>query len=237
MTRALIRFGQTLLLSGLIIAALQPASAAGTFVQIAFYGSNFSGCLQYDQSQPKASPHFFNFTGSPLNHEICYQVNLGAPVKRTAGGCEPYTIHTSLNSNRTFQLQATAPATTSVLVTIPGNIIFDANQLPFCTSGTTHVFQNAGTFTLANTTSGLVTFTGTILAVTCKQSTTAMDCPCPPPPIGIPAPALPSAQAPVEPVAYPTTYAAPYPVYACEPRPACCLTRLFARRSRCHGCW
>jgi hypothetical protein len=76
MTRTLIRFGQTLLFSGLIIAALQPASAAGTFVQIAFYGTNFSGCLQFDQSQPKAAPRIFNFTGSPLNHEICYQVYL-----------------------------------------------------------------------------------------------------------------------------------------------------------------
>jgi hypothetical protein len=235
MTTALIRFGQTLLLSGLMFAAVQPASAAGTFVQIAFYGSNFSGCLQYDQSQPKASPHFFNFTGSGLNHEICYQVNLGAPVKRTAGGCEPYTIHTSANSDKTFQLQATAPATTSVFVTIPGNITFDANSLPLCMSGATPMFQNAGTFTLANSTTGLVTFTGTILSVTCKQSTTVMDCPCPPPPIGIPAPTAPAPTAPA--ASFVTTYAAPPPVYACEPRPACCLTRLFARRSRCHGCW
>ena len=31
--------------------------------------------------------------------------------------------------------------------------------------------------------------------------------------------------------------APPCPAYACPPRPACCLTRLFARRSHRNSCW
>jgi hypothetical protein len=36
---------------------------------------------------------------------------------------------------------------------------------------------------------------------------------------------------------YTCTYAVPCPVYACPPRQACFLTRLFARRSRRSSCW
>ena len=67
MTKSMFRLGYTLLISGIMVAATEPSSSAGTKIQVTFSGSGFNGCFQYDQSQPKEAPHVFNFTGSGLS--------------------------------------------------------------------------------------------------------------------------------------------------------------------------
>ena len=67
MTKSMFRLGYTLLISGIMVAAAEPSSSAGTKIQVTFSGNGFSGCFQYDQSQAPQSPNVFDFKGSPLN--------------------------------------------------------------------------------------------------------------------------------------------------------------------------
>ena len=83
MTKSMFRLGYTLLISGIMVAAAEPSSsAAGTKIQVTFSGSGFIGCFQYDQSQTPTPglPGVFTFTGSTLNHQICYQIG-SAPLR------------------------------------------------------------------------------------------------------------------------------------------------------------
>ena len=100
MTKTMVHLGFTLLLSILMIAAAEPASAAGTKVQVSFSGTSASGTrfrlyLEYDQSLQNTSPGLFVFTGSGLTHEICYVEGTGTCVLYQSTRCEPYKIMTS----------------------------------------------------------------------------------------------------------------------------------------------
>lgn len=235
MPTAFIRLLATALALGVATDAAQPALAAGPMVRLVFSGTNtsgqaFVGCLQYDSSLTKTGPYYFDFTGIGLNHEICYQTSTGLQGAGDMGNCEPFYIHTSLNSDKTFQLTATQPKTVTVTITIPASsgVTFGPNTLPVCKSGGPDPFStSSGTFTLANATTGTVLFTGTIASVTCSQPAVGSDCTCPP---------IAVVQGP--PV-YFASYSTPAPstVYACPPRRGCCLTRLFARVCHRNGCW
>ena len=180
MTKSMFRLGYTLLISGIMVAAAEPSSSAGTKIQVTFSGSGFKGCFQYDQSQPKQAPHVFNFTGSTLNHEICYKIGSAPPVSASGKPCEPFIIGTSVPNNTTFQLKGTLLGSTTVLIVLPSGVTFSAVSLPFCNVGTTPVFQNTGTFTVTNATTGRTIFTGNITATHCTQSTGDINCSCPP---------------------------------------------------------
>ena len=80
MSRSKIRLLPALLLSGLMIAAVEPTSEAGTLVRVSFSGNGFSGWFQYDQSKPMTHPGQFVFTGSGLDHEIDYKIGGGVTV-------------------------------------------------------------------------------------------------------------------------------------------------------------
>jgi hypothetical protein len=232
MMKTLLRLATTLLVSGVMMAAPNPASAAGQLVQITFSGTStkppgyrFEGCIQYDSTQSANPPRYFDFSGSNLNHEFCYQTDDNLSGSGVMGSCEPFTIRTSLNANKTFKLEATQPATTSVTVSISAasGVTF-GTSLPTCPSGSP-VFQAGGTFTLSTEANGTVTFTGTITSVTCMNVPNGTNCQCSP--IQAPAPAFP---------VYYAAAPAPCPEYACQPRPACCLTRLFARLGHRNNC-
>src|SRR5271157_5864032 len=104
MTKSMFRLGYTLLISGIMVAAAEPSSSAGTKIQVTFSGSGFSGCFQYDQSQLPQSSNSFSFAGSPLSHEICYRIGSAPPVSASGRPCEPFTIDTN---DTTFQLKGT----------------------------------------------------------------------------------------------------------------------------------
>ena len=179
MTKSMFRLGYTLLISGIMVAATEPSSSAGTKIQVTFSGSGFNGCFQYDQSQPKEAPHVFNFTGSGLSHQICYQIGGGTSVCTSGRTCEPFTICTSVPNDTTFQLQGTLLGSTKVLIVLPSTVSFSPTSLPFCNVGTTPAFQNTGTFTVTNATTGATIFTGNITATNCTQSTGDINCSCP----------------------------------------------------------
>ncbi len=213
------------LLTILLIVGANRADA--TVITVTFSGTptgsstgNFSGFFVYDQSQPDASPHTFIFTGSPSTHGVKYTTVPSGTQTGINVACEPLTITTSDN---TFTLVATLPKSPSTTVTIvvPTTVAMSATSLPGCS-----VFPSTptnSTFTL----SGGFSYTGTITTLSCRgpliRRLIAEPSPlCPPPDY-------------VYTYAYPAP--APCPVYTCPPRPACCLTRLFARRSGRISCW
>jgi hypothetical protein len=238
MTKSLIRLGHTLLLSGIIVAATEPMSRAGTNVLVMFSGKSatgvlFSGYFEYDQSKPKASNYSFNFNGSPLTHKICYSAG-GATGTGSGPLSEPFTIVTS--NTDSFQLKSTCQATgTSVVITFSRlNVTCTPTALPLCSSGTTPTFPSAGTFQLTGTT----TFSGTITWTSCTEAASVIACPCPPPTavvIGHPVGGGP-VYAPVQAPVYAYSAPAPAPMVVCQPRPACCLSRLFSRGYLRIGC-
>src|SRR5271157_1289823 len=180
MTKSMFRLGYTLLISGIMVAAAEPSSSAGTKIQVTFSGTNasginFSGCFQYDESQAPQSSYVFNFRGSPLSHEICYQIGSAPAVSASGRPCEPFTIGTN---GTTFQLQGTLRGSTTVLIALPSSVTFLAGSLPFCNVSTTPAFQNTGTFTVTNATTRELIFTGNITATNCTQSTGDINCSC-----------------------------------------------------------
>jgi hypothetical protein len=223
MRRSMIRLLPAFLLSGLMIAAVEPASEAGTLVRVSFSGNGFSGWFQYDQSKPMTHPGQFVFTGSGLDHEIDYNIG-GVTVYGNQGNCEPYTITTSGNSRKIFQLVATAPAGTTVTVTLPTSVTLSLTSLPFCADFPSSPLAGS-TFAL----SGGTTYTGTITALSCTEPAALFASPQSAPPV---------AYFSAPPVAYFIVYPAPAPpVYVCQPGPACCLSRLFSRCSVRARCW
>jgi hypothetical protein len=225
MTKTIIRLGSTVLLSILMIAATEPASVAGTKVQVSFSGTGFSGYLEYDQSL-LGTNGVFAFEGLDLTHQICYVVGSPPCVLYKQKQCEPYTITTS--GTKLFQLNVTAPSGTPITIKLATNVQLSPTSLPLCMSGSTEVFVSSpqgSASTFAITHSG-VTTTYNITSVTCSQPST-------PAPSPAPAPAPPN-----PPVLYFVVYEypVPCPVYVCQPQPACCLSRLFHRGSLRIGC-
>jgi hypothetical protein len=239
MTSSLIRHGRTLLLSAIMLVAGEPMCAAGTNVLVMFSGTSttgtaFSGYFEYDAGQPFQSDYFFNFNGSPLTHRICYRAGT-ATCSGSLATSEPFNITTS-NTN-SFALKSKC-VTSGISVAISFsklNFTCLPTALPTCTSGTTEVFPSTGTFTL----SGGTPFSGTITTTTCMQAASVISCPCPPP-IALKVEEHPDELPPVQPSpqAFVHEYYAPAscPVYAYEPRPASCFSRLFCRRSLRLGC-
>ena len=218
MTKSMFRLGYTLLISGIMVAAAQPSSsAAGTKIQVTFSGSGFIGCFQYDQSQ-KPMPgslraHVFTFNGPTVTHQICYQIGSAPPVCASGTPCEPFTIDTSVSNDTTFQLTGTLQTrqgSFAVLIVLPSTVSFSRGTLPFCNVGTTPAFQNTGTFTVTNATTGATIFKGKITATNCTQSTGDINCPCCYLPLSVPAPPAPAPPAPA---------LRPSIVSMCAPRP------------------
>lgn len=239
MIRSSVHAINALLIASVLLAIPGTSCVAGTKVQVQFAGSGqgqfagigFSGCFQYDQSQPNevGKPHHFVFTGPTFDHEICYDVATTPPASGQNVNCEPFSIDTSGNGNTTFQLQATLPSTTTVMIIFNTAVTFTAGHLPLCQSGSTSVFPQSGTFTLIN--ANVTKFSGQITWTTCAEPTGTVHCVCNPPPAAQPA-AAPMMQS------YVYVYSAPLasPVNICRPQPACCLSRLFSRcfvRARC----
>ena len=236
MKKTMIRLATAILTSGMIIAAAAPACSAGTRVQITFSGSNFSGCLQYDQSQGMESPHYFKFEGPTFNHEVCYQLTGGSHAGGSNLNCEPYAISTSLNSNTTFQLKATSPAATTVVVTLPANVTFGLAQLPLCMSGSTSGIQEHGNIPthhhsdrrsdlLRSDHVGQLQPTGNPNRLLLPSATRLHPVPVSPPagPSPSPEPGL-------------TYVYTQLPVNECAQRPSCCFTRFMSRWSHRNRC-
>ena len=240
MMNTLIRLVTMILVSGGVLASAQPANAQSTLVRLVFNGTGappggpsqaFNGCVQYDSSL-KGSAFYFDFTGNTSkNHEICYQTAGGLQGQGNMQQCEPYYIHTSMNQDKTFEVQATQPNTVTVTVTIPKATAgpFSPIALPSFKAGSPDPFStNSGTFTLSDASDGTVLFTGTISTVDCSNPAVGSDCTCPT--FGTPAPAPPS---PV----YGYSAPGPYPVYACPPRRTSCVGGLFTRLFHRNRCW
>jgi hypothetical protein len=224
MARTSIRFGFALLVSGIAIAASEPAVAAGTVVRASFSGTGFSGWLQYDQSQAKKSNGDFLFSSTDqLDHEIWYQIGSATPVYATGSMCSSFEIFTSGGGEKIFQLNVTIPNVSTVVVILPTAVKLSQTSLPLCTSGTNEVFvaaPTAGTSTFKVTPAGRTATTSNIASVTCALQAAVA-----------PSRQLPPADKyvvhtyPYVVHAYPAP--TPSPVYVCQPRPACCMSRLF----------
>jgi hypothetical protein len=226
MTKTVVRLGSALLFSVFMMSATSRASQAGTLVQVTFSGPSVSGYFEYDQSL-LGSEGVFAFKGLLLTHQICYVVGSGPCTLYKQKQCEPYTITTS--GTKLFQLNVTAPSGTPITIKLATNVQLSLTSLPLCMSGTTDVFVskpqgNASTFTI------------TVSGVTTTYDINSVSCTLPPQtvlPIHRPEPPQqPPAQGCV--TCYPVP--APCPVYVCQPRPACCLSRIFHRGFLRVGC-
>ncbi len=170
--------------------------------------STFQGYLGYTQSLLGAGG---KFTFTTQFHEIEYSGSSLPVVQPCSGpGCS-YTITTS---GTTFTLVSVCPKSpaTTVTIVLPTIVTLSATALPPCSAFVTSPQPNTAHFTLT----GGINYSGTITKVWCNLPT-----------------------APAEAIPYVETYPPPQacPVYACEPRPACCLTRLFARLCHRRNCW
>ena len=223
MAKLMIRLMSQLLLIGLLVGIAIQAEA-GTSVTVVFNGTGvgtdgipvpFAGHFVYDQAQngtTSGSWTTFTFTGN-VAHVIYYQIDSQTPVSGVGMTCEPFTIKTS---GYLFVLTATAPRGTTVTINLPASVAL-TTSLPFCeTLSNSETFPTTAlpgsTFTL--TTSAGTTFSGTIATTACSPQTSHF---APPPE--------------PQPLSYVAAYPAPCPVYVCQPRPACCLSRLFHRGS------
>jgi hypothetical protein len=232
MAKSLIgRLAGSLLTILLIVPANQ--ADAGTVVTVTFSGTvsgtgaAFSGSFAYDESQPAASIYEFKFEGATFTHMAVYTT---APTGRKTGldsTCEPFTI---LTSGNTFTVVGTVPQSpaTTVTIVLPVSVTLSATSLPLCTTGNPPVATfpspplSGSTFTL----SGGTALTGTITSVSCSQTAGAI--------------VRFSASVDASPGPSPaSSYGSPYPapVYACQPRPRCCLSQFFARLSHRNCCW
>ncbi len=216
-----------LLLSCVVVVATGRPAAAGTLVTVnfagtgsgAYTGQSLSGWFEYDQSL-HGSSGVFSFPDS-LTHGISYSINGGSPLKATGHPSDPFTIWTNQGSNTTFTLQAVDPpasgstAKTTVTLVLPTNTVLSTSTLPLCSAFLmTPPLPPNNSFKL--TVNGATTYSGTITSITSCGQTGA-----------------PAVETPPQ-IVYVTT--ATCPVYACPPRPDCCLTRLFSRcfvRARC----
>jgi len=216
-------WSHTLLTFVLIVAANRPA--AGSLVTVnfsgtgsgAYTGTTFTGAFSYDQSL-KSTNGEFKFKDTGLPHGVVYRIGLGTPQPAQNDQCDPFMITTTSGA---FTLQAVDPKTptlTYVRIVVPSSGL-SPTDLPGCS-----IFPSTAPaysmFTL--TVSGMTTYSGTISSFTR----------CTGPAILLPAPVCPAPY-----YVYTCTYPTPSPVYACPPRQACFLTRLFARRSHRSSCW
>lgn len=222
MAKSIKRLWSQLILTILLIVAVNPGVMADTNATVNFSGTatspstgTFTGAFAYDENDPATSNFLFKFSGNKFPHAVVYTLipPTGSGTVTHNGsnsGCEPFKITTSAN---TFTLTATlplAPATT-VTITIPLVGTIQPTTLPGCSAFPPSAPY--GTFAL----SGGTTYTGKITAITsCKETVAAVQ------------PAV---------VYYVYACPAPAPVYACQPRQSCCLSRLFARRCQRNSCW
>ena len=248
MTTPLIRIVCTMLLSVITLAASKSVSAAGPFVQVTYSGtgtgaggtsSSFYGCLQYDSSQTKEAAYTFKFTN--LNHELCYEIGDTVPIcygTVGAAACTSFIINTA---GGVLELQAVLPTSpqTLIIICLPMDTASGPNTLP-----STCVFTDpppaTACFKVQNNSTGQVLYSGTIAAIDCNASATAINCPCPPPENNRvqakfthhPPIIFAASQAPVIPV---YAEAPSAPVYAYQPRPSRCFSGLFSLCSKL-GC-
>ncbi len=174
--------------------------------------STFQGSFAYTQSLLGSGGHF-SFTTQ--FHEIEYSGSSISGEPSCSGTTCSFNITTS---GTTFTLVSVCPKSpaTTVTIELPCSVTLSPTSLPSCSEFVSSPPANTTKFTL----SGGTTYSGTINYVSCT-------------------PPAPPVHAPAQRVPYVYTYIAPEacPVYACQPRPACCLTRLFARLCHRNNCW
>jgi hypothetical protein len=219
-----------------IFAISNQTATAGQTIQLLYSGSDssgrtFNGCVQYDQSKPKDGTQFFKYLDATYHHEACYITSV-AGLQGSGVEPEPFSINTSANNNKGLEV-ITLLGSNYIYVTFFTNVKFGPlSPLPYCQSGGSDVFQNAGTFLVTDSNGGQL-FSGTINSVQCSQPTVTNPH-CPTCTLSVPA-----SDGPQQVVSYTYAASAPYaPVnYAFAPRQSCCLTRLFSWNSCRNRCW
>jgi hypothetical protein len=223
MTKRIIGLWRSLLLLGLLV-AVTGFARAGTIVTVALTGTGtgafanqpFTCTFSYEEAHGVVLLHLgtFDFRGSSDKHSVSYSINGGQQINSIPPACEPYTILTSANSKTAIQLTANTPNNSTLAILLPMGATLDQRHLPFASAFPTPNALPGSTFTMTGPTS----FTGVIKTAIPSQVASA--------------PAAPASTEPALNVAPPA-----YPVYTCQPQPACCLRRLFARRSCGNVCW
>jgi hypothetical protein len=220
MSKSMMVVGSRFLLVAVLSVVASRADAQTVTVYFNGTGPNsstFEGWFSYDQSVHGSGGHF-SFTTQ--FHEIEY---LGSSISEQlcSGTTCSYNITTS---GKTFTLVSICPKSpaTTVTIVLPTSVTLSQTSLPPYSDFITSPTSNTTQFTL----SGGTTYSGQITSV--SNTPSPVKSPAPPADTSLPPPA-----------SYAYTCAAPQacPVYACQPRPACCLTRLFARRCHRNSCW
>jgi len=222
----MVLWSRSLLTIVLIATANRPA--AGSLVTVKFQGSGsgtttFVGSFNYEQSL-RSTNGTFNFAGTGLGHGVAYKIGAGTLQSAPNSQSDPFTITTTSGAFTLLAIDPRTPTLTHFSIVMPCSGL-SPTDLPGCSIFPITAPANTK-FTL--TVNGVITYSGTISSFTS----------CTGPAFAEPAP---TSQAPenVHIFTYPAPAPAPAPcpVYACPPRQACFLTRLFPRRSHRGCCW
>jgi hypothetical protein len=223
----------TLFLLGSLVGTVNPAHA-GTVVKVSFSGTGVSGYFEYDQSQtpttPPANSGSFPYPNATPVHGVCSTLTGSTqPECALNGQCTTFTITTpaGLGGGTAFKLVSTyttSAGATQIEIQLTTISKINGASLPLCTAFDSSSTMAAGTF--------IKTVAG-VQKANCAITVSG----CSPAPARAIGPVAPSPQAPVygygapPPTLY--VYAAPAgrPLYVCQPRQTCCLSRLMCRGS------
>ena len=231
MAKSMMRHWAPFLLSILLSVAANRAEAQ--LVTVNFQGQTsgsppvpISGKFTYNSSVT-TNDNTFVFTGLPVSsgrHDIKYTIS-GQLHTGSGSACEPYFIQISGNQFvLTATLPKTPPTTVQITITMSQSITTSPPTLPDCS-----FFPSSPPGTFPHTlmlSSGGLNRSASIAITSCSGPTALAAAAMPG--VYVSAASLLCLHVPRAP---------PCPAYACPPRPACCLTRLFARRSHRNSCW
>jgi hypothetical protein len=232
MARSMLRQRCFLLLTTLLVGAPRPVAAQTPTLQ--FSGSSngwsISGYFFYTESKTCVPPNSgnFSFSGDKVDqyglHYVITSPGSSTTVTEVGTALKTFVLNTMFNptTKETLQVQATF-GPVSVQILVPTNTPLVAANLPSCSVFTNPTPTTNGMF---SQTVGPTVTTFPITVTSCSNVSPAVVSPTPSP------------QCPQPPSNVVYQYAAPAtcPVYVYQPRPACCLSRLFCGGSLRLGC-
>ena len=251
MTKGTVCLANTLLILSFQCLGGGGSANAGTDVTVNFHGANncVTGNFNYDQSQSPTSAGVFGFSGNVEKYGICSQTSVAPTDMECVNQSQnrQYQIKTWTDpaGKRKFTLSVKynwvrggVTSADEIIITITTLDNLNPNTLPFCDAFSNGSNKAVGTYTKI--------INGTTVVSSCAITVSACT-----PAVGAAAPGAPHPTGQIPPsfwpgpqtlsdgsvMAYELPTPGPLPLdYACQPRPACCLTRLFGRGSLRLGC-
>jgi hypothetical protein len=166
------RSGSFVLLTGLLLGAINVSCSAAPILTVTFGGTEagvasprtFTGSFVYDRGHKVSTPKgTFKFAGSSDRHQISYKIGNDPKVSGSGTGCDPYTITTSGGGKKIFELTSTVTGN-KITIILPASMNLDQKELPLCDSFNSPPLTGS-TFKVT----GATTFNGKIDNLNCSD--------------------------------------------------------------------